>query len=183
VPEWIELGRVLGAHGLRGEIRVRCFADDPDILLVVPSLRLVSEGEAAGERSFAVRAARGGAKPGEVLILLEGISDRDAAQALRGLVVVGAVEDLPALGEGEYYGYQLVGCRVESLEGLAIGVVLDLWDAGGHQLLVVRDDQGRQVLIPTAAAILQEIDLDAQVLRVDAIPGLLEGLEDAPEGE
>jgi len=183
VPEFIQLGRVMGAHGLRGEIRVRCFADDPEVLLSIPSLRLVSEGEAAVANRFAVRAARTGARPGEVLILLEGISDREGAQALRGLSVVGLAEDLPALGEGEYYWYQLIGCRVESLEGLAIGVVLDLWDAGAHQLLVVRDEQGRQVLIPTAAAILREIDLEAQVLRVDAIPGLLEGLENAPEGE
>ncbi|MBW2714369.1 MAG: hypothetical protein JRC77_11555, partial [Deltaproteobacteria bacterium] len=67
-----------------------------------------------------------------------------------------------------------VGCRVEDLEGQELGVVQSIWDAGGHDLLVLANAQGEELLIPTSREVLREIDLEQQLLRVNVLPGLLE---------
>jgi 16S rRNA processing protein RimM len=104
------------------------------------------------------------------------------------------LESLQELPEGEYYWYQLVGCRVVDMDGREIGIVRSLWDAGGHDLLVVESSESaaegiaeragkkrsKEVLIPTTREVLREIDLDGKLLRINAIPGLIES---EPTGE
>ncbi len=171
-PGPIVLGCVLGAHGLRGEVRVRYFGDGPENLLSSPQLTL-RRGSAA-PKSFEVLGARQGARAGEILVRFAACEGRDAAEALRGYEVLGEVGELMELPEGEFYWYQLVGCLVETLDDQRIGRVKSLWDAGGHDLLVVEREEGGEVLIPTSQEVLREIDLEAKTLRIDAMPGLLE---------
>lgn len=163
----IRLGAILGGHGLQGEVRVRYFGDSPENIALVKSFSL---GDEEDSTQWVVEACRGGARANEVLVQLAGVEDRDAADALKGKEVYGDIQALTPLPEGEYYWYQLVGCRVEDLEGRALGVVQSLWDAGGHDLLVLEDD----LLIPTSREVLKEIDLAQQLLRVEVLPGMLE---------
>ncbi len=103
-----------------------------------------------------------------------GCDGREAAEALRGNEVLGEIDGLAELPEGEFYWYQLIDCRVETMEGEPVGRVKSLWDAGGHDLLVVEREEAGEVLIPTSREVLREIDLEARSLRIDALPGLLE---------
>ena len=79
--------------------------------------------------------------------------------------------ELRALGPGEYYGYQLLGCRVEGEDGRVVGTLREIWETGGCDLLVVLDAAGGQHLLP--AALLRHFDLEAQRLVVEILPGLL----------
>jgi len=178
MPERIRLGRILGGHGLQGEVRVRYFGDSPENIELVQCLFL---GNDADSPELSRLNCRQGARASEVLMQLAGVSDREAADALSGTDVYADVEGLSPLPQGEYYWYQLVGCRVEDLEGRELGVVQSLWDASGHDLLVLEDAQGGQLLIPTSREVLREIDLEQQLLRVNVLPGLLE--TQAPAGE
>jgi 16S rRNA processing protein RimM len=178
MPERIRLGRILGGHGLQGEVRVRYFGDSPENIELVQLLFL---GNDADSPELSRLNCRQGARASEVLMQLAGVSDREAADALSGTDVYADVEGLSPLPQGEYYWYQFVGCRVEDLEGRVLGVVQSLWDAGGHDLLVLEDAQGEQLLIPTSREVLREIDLEQQLLRVHVLPGLLE--TKAPAGE
>jgi 16S rRNA processing protein RimM len=171
MPERILLGRILGGHGLQGEVRVRYFGDSPENLELVECLIL---GNDADSPELSKLGCRQGARASEVLMQLAGVSDREAADALSGTDVYGDTQGLSPLPEGEFYWYQLVGCRVEDLEGHELGVVKSLWDAGGHDLLVLKDAQGERLLIPTSREVLREIDLEQQLLRVNVLPGLLE---------
>lgn len=171
MPERILLGRILGAHGLQGEVRVRYFGDSPENIELVSCLVLGSEADSP---ELTRLNCRQGGRASEVLMQLAGVENREAADALRGTDVYGETQALSPLPEGDFYWYQLVGCRVEDLEGCVLGVVESLWDAGGHDLLVLKDAQGGQLLIPTTREVLQEIDLEQQLLRVNVLPGLLE---------
>ncbi len=171
MPERILLGRILGAHGLQGEVRVRYFGDSPENIELAPCLVL---GPEADSPELTKLNCRPGGRASEVLMQLAGVSDREAADGLRGTDVYGDAQALSPLPEGEFYWYQLVGCRVEDLEGRVLGDVESIWDAGGHDLLVLKDAQGEQLLIPTSREVLREIDLEQQLLRVDVLPGLLE---------
>jgi 16S rRNA processing protein RimM len=178
----VVLGRVAGAHGIRGELRVSILGDGPEHLLGAEWLELSFDARAplldSSRRRYAVT-GRGRGRPGEVRIALEGVADRDAAAALRGALVVGDAERLAPLPAGEHYWFELVGCRVEAEGGRALGTVREIWETGAHDVLVVEDDAGRKHLIPAAEAFLRRVDPAAGRIVVAPVPGLL---GDEPDG-
>jgi len=195
----VALGRVLGAHGLRGEIRVRVLGDHPGHLCRAKRVWLSGSSGAAiadrvageagraqgheaapgpGEDAAAAAArtvteARAG-RPGEVRIRLEGVSDREEAQALEGLWVLGETADLEPLAEGEWYWYEVVGCRVQADDGTPIGVVREIWETGAHDVLVVAGEDGRTRLLPAAETFLKEVDIRERRIVIEVISGLLD---------
>src|SRR5262245_9412862 len=173
----VTLGRVIGAHGLRGEVRVRLFGETDNNLRAVPSIWLAREEGDPKAVEARVRAV-GSGRHGEARLALEGIGDREAAEALRGRLVQARVDQLGPLEAGEYYQYELVGCRVEDVEGRVLGVVQGIWETGGPDVLVVVDAERRELLIPAAREILREVDVTARRITVDAPPGLLDPVEE-----
>ena len=161
---------MVGAHGIRGEVRVRYLGDAPDHLLRAARLELVEP--AGGAREVAVEAAREG-RPGEVRMRLAGVEDRDQAQALRGSLLRSEAAALAPLEEGEHYWYELIGCAVVTTAGQPVGTVRELWETGAHDVLVVDTPDGETCLIPTAAELLVAIDVEARRLPVAALPGPL----------
>ncbi len=178
--DFVELGVIVGAHGLRGEVRVRCFGDDPGNLLHADTVWLGAGRTDERARSLAVRTV-GTGRPNEVRLGLAGIADRDTAQALRGTQVLARAEDLEPLSGDEFYWHELVGCEVTTDSGTAVGNVVEIWETGAHDVLVVRDADGRQNLIPTAREVTREIDREGRRIVVADLPGLLDlGDEAAP---
>jgi 16S rRNA processing protein RimM len=154
---------------------VRCFGDGPEVFERVPRLFLTSEAGEAGEgpeACYPVESVAPGRR-GELRVALEGVEDRDAAEALRGRLVLVEAAELEALSAGEYYGYQIVGCRVESQDGTPVGTVREIWETGGPDLLVVEGQGGREHLLP--AALVREVDVEGQRVVIELLPGLLDG--------
>jgi 16S rRNA processing protein RimM len=169
----VVLGRAVGAHGLRGELRVRLFGDGPENLARHTDVWLAVSESDSEPRTFVIK-GMGSGRVREVRLALEGINDRDAALALRGLLVLGKTENLEPLQDGEYYWHQLVGCRVESREGRVVGTVREIWETGAHDVLVVESVDGSPQLISTARELVPEIDLEAGRIVVASLPGLLD---------
>lgn len=169
----ILLGRVLGAHGVLGFIRVRYTGDGPEHLIRATQITLSENEEGSAGTKYEIEEG-GTGRAGEARLKLEGIATREAAQALRGRFVLGETAELEALPEGEFYWYQLVGCRVETEAGEPVGIVRELWETGAHDVLVIRSEDGRQILVPTAKELLPVIDLADKRLVVAEIPGLIE---------
>jgi 16S rRNA processing protein RimM len=169
----VELGRVVGAHGLRGELRVRLFGDGPDNLALQEFVWLGDDRDDATARSYRVLGT-GSGRTGEIRLAIEGVGDRDGALALRGLVVLVAPGDLSPLEEGEFYWHELIGCRVETGSGELIGEVAELWSTGPHDVLVVRGEEGRQILVPTAREIMTDVDPEARRIVIDPPDGLID---------
>ena len=168
----IVLGQAVGAHGLRGEIRIRYLGDGPENLLRQTALWLEEAGRASA-KPFEVVAAESG-RPGEVRFKLEGIEEREAAQSLKGRMVLGAVEQLEPLEDGEFYWHQVVGCRAESKEGKFIGTVREIWETGAHDVLVVETEAGERHLISAAREIVTRIDPESGRVIVDILPGMFD---------
>jgi 16S rRNA processing protein RimM len=171
----VALGRIVGAHGIRGELRVVLFGDGPENLARAPRVSLAGAPEAEGGEDYEIGAVRPG-RSGEARLSLVGISDRDAALALRGLWVLGEAGRLAPLEPGEHYWHELVGCAVVDVEGRAVGVVREIWATGAHDLLVVEAADGRQHLLPTAQELLKEVGAAARRIVFDVVPGLLDPL-------
>jgi 16S rRNA processing protein RimM len=172
--ERVLLGRVVGAHALRGEVRVRFFGDGPGQLLNAECVYLGND-EARGDLAKPHAVERTGTgRAGEVRLALEGVEDRNAAESLKGQAVFGLLAELPELGDDEFYWHELVGFDVVSEEGEPIGRVRELWETGAHDVLVVDDAEGRQILLPTAREIMTGVDRAARRIEIRVLPGLLD---------
>jgi 16S rRNA processing protein RimM len=155
----IALAAVAGAHGVKGELRLKLFSDSIDNLL--RQERLYIGG--AERRLLSVRDA------GKTAVAkLEGIADRSAAEALRGSLVEVDRSALPPLEEGEYYHSDLIGLPAFDAEGNKVGTITAIENFGAGELLEVQLDGGRASLIPFKPGIadLQEgrIVLDPEFL-------------------
>jgi 16S rRNA processing protein RimM len=173
-PGWVVLGRVVAAHALSGQLKVRYFGGDPDNLERMAAVRLARSEDDAGAESYDVIAVMPGRR-GEVRMSLSGVDSRDSAEELRGRLVVVEAAQLAKLPAGEYYDYQLVGCRVEAEDGRELGTVREIWSTGAPDVLVVIDERGAQHLIPAAEGLLREIDIDGGRIVIEIPPGLLGG--------
>jgi 16S rRNA processing protein RimM len=172
-PVRVALGRVVGAHGLNGQLQVRYLGGGCENLLQASAVWLTeAEDDSDAESYEVVKVAPG--RSGEVRMRLTGVEDRDAAERLRGQLLWVEEATLAELPPGEYYSYQLVGCRVKTEEGRELGTVREIWATGAADILVVVDEKGVQQLIPAVEEQLREIDLEGQSIVIEILPGLLD---------
>ena len=165
----LRVGYVAGSHGLHGALRVR--TDDPGSTTIGTLKRLFVE-TTAGRREFKVLGASA-LSAGNQRVILEGIGDADAAEALRGGAVMVAAADLPPLKEGEFYYFQLAGAEVMLTNGRRLGTIEDIMSTGAHDVWVVRDGE-REVLVPVISDVVKAMDLGARRVTIEAVPGLLD---------
>ena len=135
----VALAAVAGAHGVKGELRLKLFADSVDSLARHSHLYV-------GGRELALRDIKDGGKT--AIARFEGISDRTAAEALRGSLVEVDRDRLPALEEGEYYHADLIGLPCVDGGGKALGTVVAVENFGAGDLLEVERAGGKRSLIP-----------------------------------
>ncbi len=166
---FLRIGRISASHGLHGAMRVR--TDDPGSTILT-TLRRLFVDTAEGRREFVLSRATA-LGTGQFRVVLEGIDNVDAAQALRGCAVMAAVADLPALKEGEFYYFQLVGAEVMLTDGRRLGTIAEIFSAGANDVWVVRDG-GREVLVPVVADVVKAMDLGARRVTIEPVPGLLD---------
>lgn len=152
----VTLGRVVGAYGVRGWVKVRSYTRPEEDILNYHTW-LIGEQE--------VRLVRGRAQGRGLVVKLAGYTDRDQASELVGADIAVPLGDLPPLGAGEFYWWQLEGLRVVNLEGRELGTVGYLLETGANDVLVVSGERER--LIPYIKAVVKEIDLDGGLIRVD----------------
>lgn len=135
----IALAAVAGAHGVRGELRLKLFTDSAENL---KRYEIVYVGGI--ERKL--ESVRSG--PSGAVVRVEGIGDRSAAEALRGSLVEVERSALPPLDEGEYYHADLIGLACVDREGRELGRVIAVENYGAGDLLEVEAAEGRTSLIP-----------------------------------
>jgi 16S rRNA processing protein RimM len=112
---------------------------------------------------------------GRLLVRLDGVVDRDGADALRGKVFVVDSEDLPAIEDpDEYYDHQLEGLRVVTTQGRLIGNVAEVLHTAAGELLSVTSETGAEVLVPFVSAIVTSVSLPDETIEIDPPEGLLE---------
>jgi 16S rRNA processing protein RimM len=170
-PARLVVGRVLRPHGVRGELSVQVLSDAPDRF--VPGAEL-GVGDPDGPRPPApavVRAAR--LHQGRLLLSLEGVEDRDAADRFRGAWLSIPVAAARPLDPGEFWPHQLVGLAVVDRQGRERGRVADVVPGAAHDLLAVELPGGASALVPAVAALVT-VELEAGRVLVDAVPGLLD---------
>jgi 16S rRNA processing protein RimM len=164
------VARIGRAHGIRGEVTVEVRTDEPELRLA-PGAVLATEPASAGP----LHIASGRVHSGRLLLRFEGVTDRTAAEELRNTLLVAEIdpEESPEDPE-EFYDHQLVDLEVVTREGRSVGRIEEIAHLPAQDLLIVRQEDGGEVLVPFVHEIVPEIDLDAQRVVVDPPPGLLD---------
>jgi 16S rRNA processing protein RimM len=175
----LTVGRVVKAHGISGELVVEIRTDDPASRFSPGNTLRAKPSRGGEERSCVIESVR--EHGGRLLVRLAGITDREAADGLRGTLFVVDSEDLPDIDEADtYYDHQLEGLRVRTVDGQQIGVVAEVLHTAAGELLAVRPDAGaggedkREVLVPFVTAIVTSVSLDDGTVEIDPPEGLLD---------
>jgi 16S rRNA processing protein RimM len=166
------VGRVVKAHGVTGEVVVEIRTDDPDLRFAPGSSLRGKPSRGGPETRYVVESAR--EHSGRLLVRLDGIADRGAADALRGTIFLVDSEELPPIEDpDEFYDHQLEGLQVVTTAGTAVGSVAEVLHTAAGELLSVRTEEG-EVLVPFVSAIVTSVSLGDQTIEIDPPEGLLE---------
>ena len=166
------LGVVAAPHGVRGLVRIRSFTEDP---MAIASYGALSDE--TGKKQYRVEALS--AVKGAVLARIEGVTDRTAAEAVRGLRLYVERSALPATGEREWYEADLLGLAAVGRDGRDWGKVLAFHDFGGGRTMEVSGGSASRssVMLPFTDAVVPEVDVEGGKVLVDPPAGVLPGGE------
>jgi 16S rRNA processing protein RimM len=146
------LGVVIGAQGLKGEVKVKTFTQSPDKLGAYGPLH-TKDGKSF--RAIVMREAKEGA-----VVALEGVNGRNAAEALKGAELYVPRSALPKEDADEFYHADLLGLRAEDTEGRAMGTVRALHNFGAGDVIELVRDDGDEVFLPFTREVAQQIDIE-----------------------
>jgi 16S rRNA processing protein RimM len=166
------VGRVGRPHGLRGEVTVEVRTDDPDHRFAVGS---VLATDPAGRGPLTVSASRW--HSGRLLVRFGDCQDREAAEELRGILLVVDSADIPAPRDPEeFHDHQLIGLEVLTVSGEPVGAVADILHHGQDLLVIAGAGMrsGTEILVPFVAPIVPVVDVEAGRLVIDPPAGLLD---------
>jgi len=168
----LAVGQVVGAHGIRGEVKVQILTDDPRRF---DRLEQVWLGTADVDDPLPWPLESYRLHKGRALLKLQGCDDRSTAETLRGYLVQIPIEQAIPLEEGEFFEHQIVGLQVWTSAGEHLGQVEEILYTGANEVYVIRSLQpGRaEILIPAIEDVVLEIDPQAGRLVVELIEGLV----------
>lgn len=165
----IPLGRVVNTHGVRGEIRLLPYAFPCQTL--AKGLTVFLQEKDGAVHPYTIVSLRSH-RP-FVLLKLETIDSLELAESLREKVLAVEESVLPAIQEGEFYYYQVIGLPVRTTAGRNIGVISQVFFSGGHDIWVVQEGE-KEYLIPVTEEIVRVIDIPGRQIVIEPLEGLLD---------
>lgn len=161
----ITVGRIGRPHGVKGEVTIRSESDDPDRFAVGATLHT------ADGRTLLIASSRPHRDSG-YLVRFEGVQDRDAAEAMRGTILIVPVAARRRLAEDEFWASDLIGLTAVDPSGRVLGTVVDV-ELGAQDRLVIETEAGAWILMPFVADLVDDPDGGRLVVRPPE--GLLDG--------
>lgn len=160
VSEMVIMGRIVAPYGIFGWVKVQPDTEMLDGLLDYPEWWLGRDGQ---WQKYEVETAK--VHSSTLLVKLKGVSDRDAAFALKSQRVAVPRDQLPKLDESEYYWSDLIGLQVTNLQGVDLGQVVEVFETGANDVLVAKGDRER--LIPFIGQVVLDVNPDDGTMQVD----------------
>ncbi|MEI6621871.1 MAG: ribosome maturation factor RimM [Actinomycetes bacterium] len=171
----VVVGRIGKAHGLRGDVLVHVRTDDPDARFEAGAQVIAAEPVS---RTLVIEQSRW--HSGRLLVKFAGVDDRNAAEALRTVVLEADIDAAATPDDPEeYFDRHLVGLTALTPQGAVLGTVADVIHLPGHDLLSVHTPQGSEALVPFVRSIVPIVDVSAGRVVVAAPQGLFDSAVDA----
>ncbi|MFQ5528446.1 MAG: ribosome maturation factor RimM [Thermoanaerobaculia bacterium] len=169
MPDLVLVGRIRRPHGVRGEVVVEALSDNPERF--VRGADLIGRSADGAVEALTIAAVR--PHSGALLVLFEGLADRDEMARLRGADLLVAASEVGEAPEGSYYYFELIGCACFDRAAGALGKVVSVREDGGGLILEIRDET-RTVLVPFVSEYLTSVEVERKRIDLDLPAGLLE---------
>ena len=167
MKDYLELGQIVNTRGLRGEIKVNPYTENMERFEEFQKVYVKTKKETKEYQIERVSYSKN-----QVILKLKGIDHIDYAEKLRGGMIIVMKQDLEPLPEGVYYLADLIGLDVYTESGELLGKVDDIYNTGANDIYVVKDELGKQKLLPGIDEVIKQIDLDNGKIIVNLIEGL-----------
>ena len=165
--EFTWIATIVGVRGVRGEVRVKYFTDDPEYYLNIKLFFIETEKKLLPIKVLRFNSAKNG-----WVVLFEGIETRDAAEKIKGSRLLLPDKQLKPLEKNEFFVHQIIGCRVEDSNGVFLGKVTDFLETAANNVFEVQNGKN-EFLIPDVPHVILELDIENQRMIIDPIPGLI----------
>ena len=164
----LEIGQIVNTFGIKGEVKVVPFTDDIKRFDELKNVYVKTKKESKQYKVENVKYHKN-----MVLIKLEGINTVESAENLRNAFLEIDRKDAIPLEEGTYFIADLIGLEVYTEEGKLLGKVDDIYNTGSNDIYVVKDELGKQILLPGIKEVIKEVLLEQKKIIVHLIPGLI----------
>lgn len=170
-PDYLLIGQFLRPHGIQGELKMRLLTSYPERLSQLETIYLSRNPEDPKPAPHTVQRIR--FHQDYALVTLKDVTDRTQADGLRECFVMVPIEEAVPLEEGEYYLFQVIGLRVQTVDGEELGPITEVLQTGANDVYIVESPQHGEVLIPVTPETVVKTDLEAGIMIVNLPDGLL----------
>ena len=167
MKDYLELGQIVNVKGLKGEVKLNSFAEDNTVFERLPKVFLKSKSEMLEKQIEKV-----GYNKNQVILKFKDCNSIDEAELLRNMYLLVKRTDLGELPEGVYYIADLIGLSVYTEDGELLGKVDDIYSTGANDIYVVKDEMGKQKLLPGTHEVIKQTNLEEDKIIVHLIEGL-----------
>ncbi|HZJ78792.1 MAG TPA: ribosome maturation factor RimM [Clostridia bacterium] len=169
IKEYLELGRIVGTHGVKGELRVDPWCDSPDFFKPLKTLYFDNRGQKAVE----IKSTRPHGKM--VLLCLEGIDSIELAAALRGRVLFMRRSDA-ALEKGRYFISELIGCKVIDADNdkIEYGTISQVSATGANDVWHIVGKNNKEYLLPAIPMVIIDADVEKETVKIRPLKGIFD---------
>ncbi len=164
----LEIGQIVNTFGIKGMVKVKPFTDDIRRFDELKTVYVEKDGKQTEYEVEEVKYHKD-----MVLIKFKGIDKVEQAEMLRNSYLTVSRDSVEKLEEGRYYIVDLLGLEVYTDEQILLGTLEDIFNTGSNDIYVVKDKQGKQILLPAIQDVIKQIDIENKKIIVHLLPGLI----------
>ena len=164
----LEIGQIVNTFGIKGMVKVKPFTDD---IRRFDELKTVYVEKNSTKIEYEIEEVK--YHKDMVLIKFKGIDKVEQAEMLRNSYLTVSRDSVEKLEEGRYYIVDLLGLEVYTDEQVLLGTLEDIFNTGSNDIYVVKDKQGKQILLPAIQDVIKQIDIENKKIIVHLLPGLV----------
>ena len=168
MQEYFEIGQIVNTFGIKGMVKVKPFTDD---IRRFDRLKKVYIEKQKVKEEYEIEEVKYHKEM--VLIKFKGIENLEEANLLRNYYLFVNREDEEPLEEGRYYIVDMLGLEVYTDEEMLLGNLEDIFNTGSNDIYVVRDERGKQILLPATKEVIKSVDIENKRMLVHLLPGLV----------
>lgn len=168
MEEYFEIGQIVNTSGLKGILKIKPFTDD---IKKFSNLKTIYIKTKSGLTEFKIEQVR--YVKNMVMLKLTGIDTVEEAEKYRNLYIKVLRDQEEELEEGSYYVVDILGCKVNTDANQELGKIVDVFQTGSNDVYVVKDEQGKQILLPAIKQVIKNVDIKNKIITVHLLEGLV----------
>lgn len=168
MEEYFEIGQIVNTSGLKGILKIKPFTDD---IKKFSNLKTIYIKTKSGLTEFKIEQVR--YVKNMVMLKVAGIDTVEEAEKYRNLYIKILRDQEEELEEGSYYVVDILGCKVNTDANQELGKIVDVFQTGSNDVYVVKDEQGKQILLPAIKQVIKNVDIKNKIITVHLLEGLV----------